>query len=144
MWPYCSQPLFHTSQPGIHNITILNGLAVTGKIREPPIWKPFLNENGNLLEVSVKYSDILWPWCGYIAVTVAISEKGAEFEGVAAGYVEFTVESKTVHGETMSSTLRLQMRIAITPTPPRHRRILWDQFHNLRYPPGWYLKRIII
>ena len=136
MWPYCSQKLFHTSQPGIHNITILNGLAVTGKIRDFPTWNPYLNENGQYLEISMKYSEILWPWCGYIAVTVAISEKAAEFEGVAAGFIELTVESKNADGDIMSSTLRLQIRIAIIPTPPRHRRILWDQFHNLRYPPG--------
>lgn len=24
------------------------------------------------------------------------------------------------------------------PTPPRSRRILWDQFHNLRYPAGYF------
>ena len=33
MWPHCSQPLYFTGQPGIHNVTILNGLAVSGKIR---------------------------------------------------------------------------------------------------------------
>lgn len=24
------------------------------------------------------------------------------------------------------------------PTPPRSQRLLWDQFHNLRYPPGYF------
>ena len=43
--------------------------------------------------IPLKYSEILWPWCGYIAVTVAVSSEGADFEGVAAGHVEFTVES---------------------------------------------------
>lgn len=23
------------------------------------------------------------------------------------------------------------------PKPPRHKRVLWDQYHNLRYPPGY-------
>ena len=30
MWPYCSQPLYHTGLPTIVNVTILNGLAVSG------------------------------------------------------------------------------------------------------------------
>ncbi|CAI5469904.1 unnamed protein product [Closterium sp. Yama58-4] len=31
----------------------------------------------------------------------------------------------------------LPLRVAIMPTPARHRRVLWDQFHNVRYPPGY-------
>lgn len=26
----------------------------------------------------------------------------------------------------------------IIPTPPRSKRVLWDQYHNLRYPPGYF------
>ena len=32
----------------------------------------------------------------------------------------------------------LPVRVAIIPTPPRSRRILWDKFHNLRYPSGYF------
>lgn len=38
----------------------------------------------------------------------------------------------------MLSTVVLPLRVAIIPTPHRSRRILWDQFHNLRYPPGYF------
>ena len=34
------------------------------------------------------------------------------------------------------SVLKLQVKVRIIPTPSRSKRILWDQFHNLRYPPG--------
>lgn len=34
--------------------------------------------------------------------------------------------------------LILLFRVKIIPTPPRYKRILWDQFHNLRYPPGYF------
>ena len=34
MWPYCTQPLYHSSMPVIVNVTILNGLAVSGTIME--------------------------------------------------------------------------------------------------------------
>jgi membrane-bound transcription factor site-1 protease len=36
--------------------------------------------------------------------------------------------------------VRLPLRAIIAPTPPRARRILWDQLHSVRYPPG-YLPR---
>lgn len=41
-------------------------------------------------------------------------------------------------GETMQTQVDLPIKVAVVPTPPRHRRILWDQFHNLRYPAGYF------
>lgn len=32
MWPYCSQPIYYGGMPMIVNVTILNGMAVTGRI----------------------------------------------------------------------------------------------------------------
>jgi len=32
MWPYCSQPIYYGGMPIIVNITILNGMDVSGKI----------------------------------------------------------------------------------------------------------------
>ncbi len=34
MWPYCSQPIYYGAMPIIVNVTILNGMGVTGKIRD--------------------------------------------------------------------------------------------------------------
>ena len=36
------------------------------------------------------------------------------------------------------SDVRLPIRIKIIPTPPRSKRVLWDQYHNLRYPSGYF------
>ena len=56
-----------------------------------------------------------------------MTEDGASFEGTAAGRLEFTIESINGEGERVESTLRLEMRIKIAPTPPKEKRILWDQ-----------------
>ena len=138
MWPYCTQPLYHSAMPVIVNVTILNGLAVSGKVRDTPVWHPYISDNGNLLEVSVSYSEVLWPWSGFLAVTISISEKAREFDGTIGGHIELTVESDSPNSEKLSSTLRLPIRVKVIPTPPRWRRILWDQYHNLRYPPGYF------
>ena len=34
-------------------------------------------------------------------------------------------------------SLDILFRVKIIPTPPRSKRILWDQYHNLRYPSGY-------
>ena len=34
--------------------------------------------------------------------------------------------------------MEIPIKVTIVPTPPRSKRILWDQFHNLRYPSGYF------
>lgn len=70
MWPYNSQSLFHTSLPVIVNVTILNGMGVTGKFVNQPTWHPYAALNGNLLNVSMTYSEVLWPWSGWLAIKI--------------------------------------------------------------------------
>ena len=36
------------------------------------------------------------------------------------------------------SQVKLPLKARVIPPPPRHKRVLWDQFHNLRYPPGYF------
>lgn len=145
MFPYSTQSIFYTMQPVIVNVTILNGIAVTGRVAEVQ-WYPYQNENGNLLNVSISYSDVLWPWSGWMSVHITVNEYGQNFEGQALGHISLTIESPlpSDSGEkinsTVSSTVSFSIRCKIIPKPPRQKRIIWDQFHNLRYPPG-YLPR---
>ncbi|XP_022662431.1 membrane-bound transcription factor site-1 protease-like isoform X2 [Varroa jacobsoni] len=140
MWPYCTQPLYHSAMPIVLNITVLNGMAVSGRLVEPPIWNPYLPQNGDMLNISFSYSEVLWPWSGYMAMHIVVNEKGAAFEGVAQGFVSLTVESPPGPNEEKPrrSRIELPLKVRVIPTPPRHKRILWDQYHNLRYPPGYF------
>jgi len=36
------------------------------------------------------------------------------------------------------ATVKLAVKVKVIPTPPRSKRLLWDQYHNLRYPPGYF------
>ncbi|XP_066138498.1 membrane-bound transcription factor site-1 protease isoform X2 [Euwallacea fornicatus] len=140
MWPYCTQPLYYGSVPLIVNVTILNGMGVTGKIVNKPTWHPYTPQQGHFLEVSISYSEILWPWSGWLGVCLSVTLEGAAYEGFAQGHITITVESPPKNGEVepRTSTVELPIRAKIIPTPPRHKRILWDQYHNLRYPPGYF------
>jgi membrane-bound transcription factor site-1 protease len=71
MWPYCSQPLYYTGMPTIVNVTILNGMGVSGKILGEPQWNPYLPQNGHFLKLNFTYSEVLWPWSGYLAVSIS-------------------------------------------------------------------------
>ncbi|MCD7452831.1 Membrane-bound transcription factor site-1 protease [Datura stramonium] len=137
-WPFCRQPLYAGAMPVIFNATILNGMAVIGYVESPPTWHPF-GEDGNLLSVHFTYSDVIWPWTGYLALHMQIKEEGAQFSGVIEGNITVKIYSPPAPGEKSrrSSTCVLQLKLKVVPTPPRTVRILWDQFHSIKYPPGY-------
>ncbi|KAL7978713.1 hypothetical protein Chor_013202 [Crotalus horridus] len=139
MWPYCSQPIYYGGMPTIVNVTILNGMGVTGRI---PDWQPYLPQNGDYIEVAFSYSPVLWPWSGYLAISISVAKKAAGWEGVAQGHVMITIsspaENESKVGAEQTSTVKLPIKVKIVPTPPRNKRILWDQYHNLCYPPGYF------
>ncbi|KAM9289147.1 membrane-bound transcription factor site-1 protease isoform 2-T2 [Morus bassanus] len=142
MWPYCSQPIYYGGMPTIVNVTILNGMGVTGRIVDKPDWQPYLPQNGDNIEVAFSYSPVLWPWSGYLAISVSVAKKAASWEGIAQGHVMITVsspaENESKNGAEQTSTVKLPIKVKIIPTPPRSKRVLWDQYHNLRYPPGYF------
>lgn len=117
MWPYCSQPIYYGGMPTIVNVTILNGMGVTGRIVDKvctwakispifclwwptafnsvvqPIWQPYLTQNGDHIDVALSYSPVLWPWAGYLAVSISTAKKAATWEGIAQGHIMVTIAS---------------------------------------------------
>ena len=136
-WPYCTQPLYHSSLPAIFNVTLLNGMGVSGHVVGSPSYHAYTPHMGHYLDVSVTWAEHVWPWAGWLAVEVRVREEARDYEGVAQGHVEVVVASPGEAGGATSS-VKLPIRVKIIPPPPRHRRVLWDQFHNLRYPPGYF------
>ncbi|KAB2618747.1 membrane-bound transcription factor site-1 protease-like [Pyrus ussuriensis x Pyrus communis] len=137
-WPFCRQPLYAGAMPVIFNATILNGMGVIGYVESPPTWDPS-DDVGNLLSIHFTYSEVIWPWTGYLALHMQIKEEGAQFSGEIGGNVTLRVYSPPALGETDTriSTCVLQLKLNIVPTPPRSKRVLWDQFHSIKYPPGY-------
>ncbi|XP_068647633.1 subtilisin-like protease SBT6.1 [Aristolochia californica] len=138
-WPFCRQPLFAGAMPVIFNATILNGMGVIGYVEDPPVWLPS-NEIGNLLSIRFTYSEVIWPWTGFLALHMQIKDEGAQFSGLIEGNVTLRVYSPSLAGvesSQRSSTCVLQLKLKMVPTPPRSKRVLWDQYHNIKYPPGY-------
>lgn len=53
--------------------------------------------------MAVSYSPVLWPWAGYLAVSISVAKKAASWEGIAQGHVMLTVASPA---ENDVSTIR--------------------------------------
>lgn len=71
MWPYCTQPAYYSGMPIIVNVTILNGMGVAGRIVDKPTWHPYTPQFGEYLNLVLTHSDLLWPWSGYLAVSIS-------------------------------------------------------------------------
>ncbi|CAM6003006.1 unnamed protein product [Sphagnum balticum] len=137
-WPFCRQPLYAGAMPMIFNATIINGMGVVGYIEAPPTWVPF-EDAGNLLHIQFTYSDVIWPWTGFLGLHLRIKSNGSSFQGTIEGNIVFRVLSPPVKGENIPRSWEciLPLKVAVIPTPAREKRVLWDQFHSVHYPPGY-------
>jgi len=140
-WPHCKQGAYATMMPIILNATIVNGLGTHGEVVVAPRFTPS-DDAGDLgahLDVRFAFSETLWPYSGFLATYVRVKDDAATARGVASGVVRFTVASPPAIGEreTRVSQVEMTIRLNVVPTPERAKRLLWDQFHNVRYPPGY-------
>jgi membrane-bound transcription factor site-1 protease len=131
-WPYCSQPMFHTGLPVLVNLTILNSMSVAGRLEGPPVWRPRKGQEG-VLGLEFGYPAVLWPWVGYLAVSFTVLADRRDTVDVE-GTITFVVLGQG----SQRSAVAIRVRVAVAPRPDRTKRILWDQFHNLRYPSGYF------
>ncbi|KAF8733107.1 hypothetical protein HU200_015474 [Digitaria exilis] len=137
-WPFCRQPMYAGAMPVIFNATILNGMGVIGYVKDQPLWQPS-EDIGNLLSVHFTYSDVIWPWTGYLGLHLQVKDEGSQFSGIISGNVTLTIYTPAANGESSprTSTCVLSLKIKVVPTPVRSKRILWDQYHNIKYPSGY-------
>ena len=69
-----------------------------------------------------------------MAIQIIVTPEAKHFDGTAEGVVQLQVESD----QNETSVLNLYVKANIISTPSRRQRILWDQYHNLRYPSGYF------
>jgi membrane-bound transcription factor site-1 protease len=136
-WPHCGVALHAGAMPRIVNITILNALGVSGALAAPPTFTP-TDAGGAHLDVRFAWGADLWPWSGWLGVYLRAAETGVAFTGTASGTIKFTVTSPAdgVH-PARSSAVSIPVAVLVAPPPPREKRLLWDQFRSVRYPPAY-------
>lgn len=153
MWPHCRQALYHGAMPFMFNATVVNGMGLTGWLEAAPVWTPGgyeiegddgddgirSDDLGKHLDVRFEFSDVLWPYSGYLAFYARVKKSASGLEGVASGVITFTVLSPPGPDETTlrRSTVRVPVKFQVIKTPPREKRVLWSQYHSVRYPPGY-------
>lgn len=134
MWPHCSQPLFAGGAMTTLNITIFNPGGVSGAV-DGYEWIP--GSGGSHLTVRVSEPERFWPWAAGLGVHLSVADaysSVANAEETAEGLLRLRIRSLL---ENTHSEVDLPIRVRIAPFPPREKRLLWDMYHSLRYPPGY-------
>lgn len=130
MWPHCAQPLFEGAMPVHLNVTILNPSGVHGHV-ESAMWIPA--RNGDYLRIKVTIPQRFWPWSAGMGIHISV--EGIPTEEVnAEGVLQVRIIS--AHQNTYSD-IQLPIKVTVAPPRPRKRRLLWDMYHSIRYPPGY-------
>eukprot|EP00737_Agarophyton_chilense_P000968 gb/GEZJ01001079.1/.p1 GENE.gb/GEZJ01001079.1/~~gb/GEZJ01001079.1/.p1 ORF type:complete len:1070 (+),score=124.20 gb/GEZJ01001079.1/:537-3746(+) len=130
MWPHCSQPLFKGAKPVTLNVTILNPAGVEA-VLDGFEWDS--SDGGELLTVHVTPPERFWPWAGGLGIHLSAASSPKE-QTIVEGVLRTRVISLQ---EGVHSDIHISIKVSVIPTPPRSRRLLWDIFHSLRYPPGY-------
>lgn len=136
MWPHCAQPLYVGGLGAVMNVTVLHPGGAEGQIGQ--IWW-VEGKNAGLLRVEVRRPERFWPWAAGLGVRVR-SRKGTHV-GKERVIVEgvLKMEVLAVH-KKWKSQVEVPMRIEVAARKPKQRRILWDVYHSIQYPPGYVPK----
>ena len=52
-----------------------------------------------IIQVAFAYSEVIWPWSGFLAVHLSVASSASAFDGVAEGHVSLTIESPAQDGD---------------------------------------------
>ena len=140
MWPFCSQPHYYSGMPLVFNVTVLNAMSASGRVIGEPYFEP--GKYGEILDVKFTYPRVMWPYSGWLGVHITVNGAGRFFSGYAEGVIKMKIMSPPLgfgpNGDDIqTSEMELKLRVKVIPPPLRQQRILWDQYHNLQYPPGY-------
>ncbi|XP_037817846.1 membrane-bound transcription factor site-1 protease-like [Lucilia sericata] len=70
-------------------------------------------------------------------INIFVNDKACFFEGESKGHITVKIQTPQFDDSLYTTTIIFPITVKIVSKPPRHKRILWDQFHNLQYPPGY-------
>lgn len=129
--------LYAGAMPLTLNVTVVNSMHTHGHIQELPVFTA-KDTGGEALDVRFTMCDRIWPYTGWLGVHVAV-KAGATYTGDAEGTIEFIVESPPLPGNVkpQMSKVHMPFKARIIATPPREKRVLWDQFHSVNFPRTW-------
>eukprot|EP00762_Andalucia_godoyi_P002506 ANDGO_02704.mRNA.1 Subtilisin-like protease SBT6.1 len=129
-------PIYPSAQPFILNFTIANEAAVSSQIE----YIEFVvdpSETSAEVEMFFEHSDDFWPYTGYIAAHVKVTELHYAEDGGETKQQQCIVKGDILYGLS-GRTGQIPIWIPCRATPPRSRRLLFDVYHSMQFPLGYF------
>ena len=60
------------------------------------------------------YSEVIWPWSGFLAVHLSVAGSASSFDGVAEGHVSLTIESPAQDGDAAPRISNIRSEIYVS------------------------------
>jgi hypothetical protein len=90
-----------------------------------------------LLHITFSHAPRLWSWISWLGVHITATTNVAE-PVMVTGTIRVTV---TAASNGKSSTVKVPLRVRVTSTPKRSKRIAWDVAHNLQFPRDGFVPK---
>ena len=158
-WPLCRHPVYATGMPVVLNLTVVNPSSLAATLTETA-WQVTGVSHGDAqlsttdaaffadnLEIGVEASTRVYPYFGWLSLSVTLARRPKTLTDAAGaraakpgegGFVVrglFTAVLRPERGRARKLLLDLSFRVI--DTPPREKRVLWDVFHSMQYPPAY-------
>ncbi|EGG19252.1 membrane-bound transcription factor peptidase [Cavenderia fasciculata] len=125
-WPYCAQPLYYGALPTVVNVSLYGSETKTYKVKSVE-WLPD-NTAYNPVGIDSSHAEMVGA-TGHIGLHIFV-HTAVRSDTNITGQVEIHIEGVP--------KFSISIRVPVIVTPPRQQRILWDQFHNMKYPQGYF------
>ena len=135
MWPLCATPLYYSGQPVVVNVTAFLPATLNATLHH---WA-FVVEDGpsDAIGVKVTAPSMFWPYSGWLGVSIRVTKAAATLSAKIKGTLtlKFLDAAANSTGAGHRWVASLPITVGVVPPPSRERRVLWDQFHSLQFPP---------
>ena len=145
--PYSNQPIYKNGMPTIFNLTLINGMMESKEL-ELKGWDWVESELPAVmidLDVDTNINKTKGKFFYYVGIFLNIvhdyqfftfKEEINQVKGKIRLRLAFKIDNTTIE-----YPLDFGLSFDFIETPPREKRLLWDQFHNMKFPDSNYIPR---
>lgn len=133
-YPYTLQSLFYSCSPVLLNITIVNSYTNFYSLIHNVI---LVNESiPGCIDVKLLSGREYDNYEGTLAISITVRKYCKKINDIYTGTIKFQFQSSA---DKLIYSVSFMLELKIIPPPPKSQRILWDQYHNIYYPPEYVL-----
>ena len=126
------------------NFTLMNRDSLHSKLSEAPEYE-IQGDVKKCINIDFHYPAVMWPFFGQIRVEISAPDTpdcrkiSQEAVTILVKLHVYSVDKVTSHLKQKSTITPFKIIFDFVATPDRSKRILFDQFHSLKYPQNGFI-----